>query len=181
MNKNTIVVNLFGGPGTGKSTGAAYIFSKLKLDGIDAELITEYAKDKVWEKNEKVFDCQLYVTGKQSYRIFRCYGEVDVIVTDSPILLGIVYTKSETLKAAIAEESRKYNNINVYLNRVKKYNPNGRFQNETEAKNIDAQMIELLNTYCTTNNEPNYYVAAGNASGYDKIVQIIENLLNQGQ
>ena len=44
-----LVVNLFGVPGAGKSTGAAYIFSKLKLVGINAELITEFAKDKVWE------------------------------------------------------------------------------------------------------------------------------------
>ena len=30
--KKTIVVNLFAGPGSGKSTGAAYIFSKLKIE-----------------------------------------------------------------------------------------------------------------------------------------------------
>ena len=42
-----IVVNLFGVPSAGKSTGAAYIFSKLKMAGINAELITEFAKDKV--------------------------------------------------------------------------------------------------------------------------------------
>ena len=34
-NKNTIIVNLFAGPGAGKSTGAAYVFAKLKLAGID--------------------------------------------------------------------------------------------------------------------------------------------------
>lgn len=49
--KTPIVINLFGGPGSGKSTGAAYIFSQLKMKGINCELITEYAKDKTWEKN----------------------------------------------------------------------------------------------------------------------------------
>lgn len=44
--KNTLVVNLLGGPGCGKSTGAAYIFSQLKMRNIDAELVTEFAKDK---------------------------------------------------------------------------------------------------------------------------------------
>ena len=34
-----IVVNLFGVPGAGKSTGAAYVFSKLKMQGINAELV----------------------------------------------------------------------------------------------------------------------------------------------
>ena len=45
------IVNLFGAPGAGKSTGAAYIFSKLKLAGVNAELVTEFAKDKVWESS----------------------------------------------------------------------------------------------------------------------------------
>lgn len=45
-----LVVNLFGTPGAGKSTGAAYIFSELKMRGINAELVIEFAKDKVWEK-----------------------------------------------------------------------------------------------------------------------------------
>ena len=44
-----LVVNLFGAPGSGKSTGAAYIFSQLKIAGVNAELVTEFVKDKVWE------------------------------------------------------------------------------------------------------------------------------------
>jgi len=47
-----LVVNLFGAPGAGKSTGAAYIFSQLKMAGINAELVTEFAKDKVWEESK---------------------------------------------------------------------------------------------------------------------------------
>ena len=35
--KDTLIVNLYGGPGSGKSTGAAYIFSMLKMVGVDAE------------------------------------------------------------------------------------------------------------------------------------------------
>lgn len=50
----TIVVNLFGAPGAGKSTGAAYIFALLKMAGVEAELVTEFAKDKVWEGNTAV-------------------------------------------------------------------------------------------------------------------------------
>ena len=61
--KNTLIVNLYGGPGSGKSTGSAYIFSKLKMAGVDAEYVTEFAKDKVWEGNKEVFNCQFYITG----------------------------------------------------------------------------------------------------------------------
>ena len=42
-----IVINLFGVPSAGKSTGAAYIFSRLKMAGVNAELVTEFAKDLV--------------------------------------------------------------------------------------------------------------------------------------
>lgn len=49
--KLPIVVNLFGQPGAGKSTLAAYTFAKLKMMNVNCELVTEFAKDKTWEKN----------------------------------------------------------------------------------------------------------------------------------
>ena len=38
---SALVVNLFGAPCAGKSTAAAYIFSQLKMKGINCELATE--------------------------------------------------------------------------------------------------------------------------------------------
>ena len=92
-----IVVNLFGVPSAGKSTGAAYIFAKLKMKGINAELITEFVKDKVWEENKEVFKNQAYIFGKQSFKISRCKDKVDVLITDSPLPLSIFYNKDEVL------------------------------------------------------------------------------------
>lgn len=90
-----LVVNLFGAPGAGKSTGAAYVFSQLKAAGINAELVTEFAKDKVWEETKAVFDNQAYIFGKQYFRISRLEGKVDVVITDSPILLSAFYNKND--------------------------------------------------------------------------------------
>ena len=92
-----LVVNLFGAPGSGKSTGAAYIFSQLKIAGVNAELVTEFAKDKVWENNEEVFKNQAYIFGEQSFKMSRCRDKVDVIVTDSPLLLSALYNSDEIL------------------------------------------------------------------------------------
>lgn len=92
-----LVVNLFGAPGAGKSTGAAYIFSRMKLAGINAELVTEFAKDKVWEESKAVFENQAYIFGKQYFRISRVQGKVDVVITDSPILLSPFYTNDPVL------------------------------------------------------------------------------------
>ena len=41
----TIVINLIGAPGTGKSTVASELFSKMKWSGYDVELVSEYAKE----------------------------------------------------------------------------------------------------------------------------------------
>ena len=87
----TIVINLFAGPGCGKSTTASGVFSELKRIGVNCEYVQEYAKDLVWGKNFKALSNQIHVYGEQHNRIFRLKGEVDVIITDSPPVMGMVY------------------------------------------------------------------------------------------
>lgn len=177
--KKTLIINLYGGPGTGKSTGAAYIFSKLKMAGIDAEYVTEFAKDKVWENNAKVFQNQMYITGKQSFKISRCFGEVDVIITDSPIRLGYTYAVAQgkpKLGEAILEEANTYNDssIDIFLKRVKPYNPNGRNQTEDEAKQIDVDMRKSLESQGVKLLE-----FTGDIDGYNRIVEYITNIIGE--
>lgn len=174
--KKTIVVNLFAGPGAGKSTGACYVFSRLKMIGLDCEYVSEFAKDKVWEHNEEVLKCQFYISGKQAYKISRVYGKVDVIITDSPILLGALYGEetSPKLKEAIKEEFGKYYNLNFFINRVKEYNPNGRMQTLDEAKAIDDRMKEMLASY----GKDSYMSVDGSAEGYEMIIErVAEELM----
>ena len=173
---NTLVVNLFAGPGAGKSTGACYIFSRLKQMGIDCEYVSEFAKEKVWEHNTEVLKCQFYISGKQAYKISRVNGKVDVIITDSPILLGAMYGEdaNEALYPAILGEFHKYNNLNFFIKRTKAYNPNGRVQTEEEAKEIDGRMKAFLDS---TNTE--YTTVDGDVLGYDTILQFILTALGK--
>ena len=180
--KNTLIVNLYGGPGTGKSSGAAYIFSKLKMAGIDAEYVTEFAKDKVWENNTEAFKCQFYISGKQSFRISRCFGKVDVIITDSPIVLGKIYADligRPQLGLACLEEADQYpagSTLEIFLNRVKPYNTNGRNQTEEEAKKIDATVKKLL----LERAESKQYSLTefdGDQEGYERIYFFIKDML----
>ena len=106
--EKTLVINLIGGPGCGKSTTAAGIFYELKKNGVDCEMSTEFAKDKTWEENQKVLNCQFYISGKQAFRLARVSGKVDVAVTDSPIILGAMYTDEAHIKAACIGEDMKY-------------------------------------------------------------------------
>lgn len=173
-----IVVNLMGGPGCGKSTGASYIFSKLKLAGINAELVTEFAKDKTWENNKKALQNQIYVFGKQYFKMDRVRDEVDVIITDSPLLLSLHYAKDDFkqgLSILIDEIEKDFDNYCYYLlNRVKKYNPKGRNQTELEAKQIDLKLEELLKSQSVC-----YKKVDDDENGYLKIVDDCLAYINQ--
>lgn len=174
MKKETLVINLFGGPGTGKSTGSAYIFSQLKLAGVDVEYVSEFAKDKVWEQNDEVFKCQEYIFGKQSFKMNRCRGKVDVIVTDCPLLLSSYYNKdlSENFDNVVFEVFNTYHNVNFLIKRNKPYNPNGRFQTEEESDKIGEELKELLDKHSVQ-----YLCAHGDVQGYDDIVKSILQIL----
>ena len=92
---NTIVVNLFGEPSAGKSTAAMDITARLKRNGINAEYVSEFAKDKLYEQNSEVFKHQEYIFGKQSFKMGRVRDKVQVIVVDSPLVLSIIYNQNK--------------------------------------------------------------------------------------
>lgn len=169
-----IVVNLFGAPGAGKSTGAAYIFAKLKMAGINAELVTEFAKDKVWEENAEVFKNQAYIFGKQSFRLSRLKDKVDVIVTDSPLLLCEYYNNQPELgdefEKTVQNVFMSYDNMIYFLQRVKPYNPKGRFQTEEESDEIAEDLFSFVYDRAY-DLRFNFDELPGCIESYDKIVE----------
>ncbi len=140
-----IAVNFYSGPGAGKSTMSAAVFAELKSRDINVELVTEYAKRKVWEQAYKVFECQMYVCAKQIYNMFIVSEHVDIIITDSPVILSAAYTNGDKLlNQILLREYKKYDNIDIFLTRVKKYNPKGRMQTEKEAIEKDNLIKKIL-------------------------------------
>jgi hypothetical protein len=144
-----IVVNLFAGPGVGKSTTAARIFAELKMHGVNCEMALEFAKDKVWEESFKTIDDQIYIFGKQFHKIWRLKDKVDVIICDSPLPISIVYDKenSEAFHTLIMEQFNKFDNYNVLLTRSGEYQKEGRVQTEEEAKGVDEIVKKVLKDY----------------------------------
>lgn len=147
--KETIVINLIGGPGSGKSTCASGIFYELKKLGINCELSLEFVKDKVWEESYKVLDDQLYVFGKQYHKLFRLKDKVDVIITDSPLLISIHYNKisSQHFNNLVVEQYHTFNNLMYFINRSETYQSEGRLQTKEESEMIDRDIKTILETY----------------------------------
>lgn len=145
---NTIVINLFGEPSAGKSTCAMDITAKLKRKGINAEYVSEFAKDKVYENNGEVFKHQEYLFGKQSFKMGRVKDKVQVMVVDSPLLLCAVYNKDNVLgedfNKTVLNVFNSYDNRNYLLTRNHTYENEGRFQNEKEAQEVRNQIIDKL-------------------------------------
>ncbi len=143
-------INLFAGPGAGKSTTAAGLFNKMKLEKLEVELVTEFAKQLVWQRRHPELQDQMYVTANQNHRMNILKGQVDFCVTDSPLLLGLFYALDYfpgTFHPFLLELFGSYDNVNVFIRRVKDYNPNGRNQTEDEAREIDQAIINILQSY----------------------------------
>lgn len=169
------VINFFGGPGISKSSMAASVFSELKWNGINAELIHEFAKEAAWEQRSKKFwNAQTYITGNQIWRQQMLLGDCDVAVTDSPIILGSVYAQGDSSDLARArevllfQEFRKFDNINILLKRVKPYNPKGRNQTLEEAIKLDEEIELLLYEHCIE-----YETFSGEKSSVQPIVEFL--------
>jgi hypothetical protein len=146
------VINLYSGPGCGKSTTAAGLFYEMKKMHLNVELVTEYAKDVTWEKRLNLLEDHIYIFAKQQRRISRLLDHnIEYVITDSPIPLGLCYVKDGTLSEnfynLVMEVFNKYENYNYLLRRNVAYNPVGRNQTEDEAKEFDKKTTNLLKTY----------------------------------
>lgn len=148
---DTIVINLFGEPSAGKSTCTMDITAQLKRNGINAEYVSEFAKDKVYENNNEVFKHQEYLFGKQSFKMGRVRDKVQVMVVDSPLILCAVYNKNKVLgeefDRTVLNVFNSYKNRNYLLTRHHSYENEGRFQNEDEAKVVRKEIIDKLAKY----------------------------------
>lgn len=149
-----LVVNLFGGPGTGKSTTASGVFERLKTNGTACELVHEFAKDLTWEGRDEALNFQPYIFGKQAYHVHRLINKTRVIITDSPILLSSHiysrpfkgYSQSGLMQLGL-ETFNGWNTLNFFLERNLALHPfvaAGRNQDEAESVKLDVQIKNML-------------------------------------
>lgn len=175
----TVVINLLGGSGLGKSTTAALVFGELKLQGQNAELVQEYAKEWAWAGKKITPNDQTHISDEQWNRESRLYGKVDFIVTDSPLILGPMYQKyysgDDAVYTQIADrlqtsETKGVKYMNFLLTRHKKFNVKGRFETEDQAKEVDS----FLSKYLTDKQIPFHTITS---TDKDRVKEIIEQVL----
>jgi len=180
IREKPLIVNLFGGPGSGKSTTAAGVFYNLKMLHRNVELALEFAKELVWEDRVIALDDQPYILGEQHHRLHRLDGRVDAIITDSPITMGTVYLEDNSVsyensfrKLAI-HMFNAMDNINFFLKRGNgEFNKHGRNQNLEESIEKDIAIERML-----TDNDIPYTTVVSDGTAVQYILIDVVNKLN---
>lgn len=181
----SIIINLFGGPGIGKSTQAAGLFTKMKKNHMDVELTYEFPKEVTWEGNFSAIKDQFYITANQHRNISRLYGKVEYIIVDSPIVLGSIYRNKyspDEYPSCFYDKSfdefiwtlfKKYKSLNILLIRDETtYDENGRFQTLQESKKIDTEIKQTL-----LDNDIPFVEFFVNDNTPDEIFKYIKNII----
>jgi hypothetical protein len=175
----TKVINLFGGSGIGKSTTAAHLFAEMKYRGLHCELVREYVKMWAWQgKKVGPFD-QMYLLGKQSKYESILYGNVDYIVTDSPLLLCPIYERFYSGQELVGPAALNFiedaktkgvEHINFVLKRQKHFDPRGRYEDLETAEKVDS----VIQQYLTDKNIPFTVI---NAEDRQRVEEILKHLV----
>ena len=151
----TKIINLFGGPCSGKSTISSGLFYELKRRDISCDNPYEFPKQVAWEKNDSQINDQLFIFANQHRGIVRSYGKVDYIIVDSPILLSLAYKNgyesgypstlyNDTFDKMVLDVFNKYENINIFLDRPDNFQDEGRLQNHKESLDFDNKIKSIM-------------------------------------
>jgi hypothetical protein len=140
----TRVINFWSGPGAGKSTTKAGVFFLLKAAGEKAAQIEEYATERSVAEDWATLANQRKIMLKQEARQRRFRGKVNWIVSDSPLALSVLYGQGEFATQEFHEEVwslfNSYENVNIWIDRVKPYQRYARHHDEHEARDLDGRL-----------------------------------------
>ena len=149
--RKPLMVNFYAGPSSGKTTAALELTAALKKAGYNVEYVSEYAKELVLENRTVELNDQKHVTDEQYRRFDRIRDSADVIVTDSPILLGLVYGDG-IIDDGYAKQIRSYydsfDNFNMLMTRPKDatFQTEGRIHDEKQSIALDGAIKSMLDT-----------------------------------
>lgn len=145
------VVNLFGPPGTGKSTIAAVLFGLLKMHQRESEFVPEFAKVLTWSDHHVALRDQLYVFAKQHHRLEMLRPQpLEFVISDGPLLNSLIYAPEKyyaSFPSMVLEVFNSFDNFNVLLTAEHAYSPIGRYHTEQEAEQLQRRIPALLHRH----------------------------------
>jgi adenylate kinase family enzyme len=167
--------NFLGGPGAGKSTTAPNVFADMKRNKLSVELAREMIKPAAYRRDKIELYDQISIMGQQmneEYQYIKC--GVKNIVTDSPLLLSLVYAPPkffEPIRQIVAMYDWDYPTFNIFLNRNdKEYIQDGRWQTEEEARKLDQVIFDIAKNHAVGP------VVSIDFQNYPKIIEtVLEN------
>lgn len=151
-----ILIDLYGGPGAGKTTLSFYLMYRLKLAGVRAELVGEAAREHhIYDSTPgsvapPLLDNQVLLAGQQFERILRLQRHnFEVAVNDSPLIQGMLYCEGQAyydhLMKTIRSLEPYFETYKIMVNpRPGSYDPESRVQRtEKEARALDKTVRKL--------------------------------------
>ena len=148
----TLNINLYAGPGVGKSVTMANLFVALKLRGIHCEMVPEFAKELQYD-GVLLTTPQLRIVREQLRRQSRLQGHAEVVVTDSPVPLSLPYSPRparDRLERIVRKETAGWTCLNLLLHRDldEGYETKGRYQDKEGAKSFHRDvMVPFVKEY----------------------------------
>lgn len=152
-----IVINVGGGPGSGKTTLSYYLTYRFKRARLRAEFVCEAAREHhIYDSTPGIvapplLDNQVLLAGQQYERVLRLQRHgFEVAVSDSPIVQGYLYCTNPEhksfLHSLLPSLQNEFQSINIFAKRaVGSYDPESRVQKtEAEALAFDEQVYALM-------------------------------------
>lgn len=186
---NTLHVNYWGNPGVGKSGLAGQLYGRLSEAGYLVELVKEYAKELYWKgalvrrddrTGEIVEEEQLLITTEQFRREAEYDSRVQVIVTDSPVLQGLVFAPSHyrgELTNIMRQLTAGWTSIDILVNKdlSADYQSGGRIQTSQESMALRPEIEMILKA------ERPDYLEMNNKEAADRAYEIVVDRLERGK
>lgn len=173
----SFVVNLWGAPGSGKSTMAAGLFYHLKKMGLNAEIPVEYAKELVWDNCSHLLKDQMKILGEQRRRVNRLAANCDIVVSDSPLLMASVYYPElfpDSFRETLLWAHNEHRSLNILITRKHAYQGVGRVQTEAQSDALQDDIRGILE-----NHDPAYFEVDGSDEGLASALEVIVHFHNE--
>jgi hypothetical protein len=140
----TKVINFFGAPASGKTTTALGLSYYAKRFGLNIEYVPEFARELAY-KGKLQQTRQYDILMEQYSRIAILNNKVDYVITDSPIMLGYVYTDDVNVRAITKDRANEFTNVNFLMCREHEYSQGvGRIHTEQQADFIADRIDDML-------------------------------------